>query len=103
MLARMEPSTIVAQLAGVRRRAAGSDAERRAAVAMAAQLRELGYRTRLETHWVRPHDALVHALHALLALAGGLVMVEAAIVGTAMVVVALVLTLALWWRRRAER
>ncbi|MBA3861935.1 MAG: hypothetical protein H0X56_08200, partial [Solirubrobacterales bacterium] len=23
-----------------------------------------GYRTRLETHWVRPHDALVHALHA---------------------------------------
>jgi hypothetical protein len=92
MPARVEPSAIVMRLAGIRRRAAGSDAERRAAVAMAAQLRELGYRPRLETHWVRPYDALVHALHALLALTGGLVMVEAAIVGTAMVVAALGLT-----------
>lgn len=90
----MEPSAIVTRLAAIARRAAGSDAERRAAVAMAGQLRELGYRPRLETHWVRPYDALVHALHALLALAGGLVMVEAAITGTTMVVAALVLTLA---------
>lgn len=94
MRARMDPSAIVTRLAAIRRRAAGSDAERRAAVAMAAQLRELGYRPRLETHWVRPYDALVHALNALLALAGGLVMVEAAIVGTAMVGAALILTLA---------
>ena len=94
MPARMEPSAIVTRLADIRRRAAGSDAERRAAVAMAAQLRELGYRPRLETVWVRPYDALVHALHAALALAGGLVMLDAAIVGTAMVVAALVLALA---------
>lgn len=91
---RMEPSAIVTALAAIRRRAAGSDAERRAALAMTAQLRELGYRPRLETIWVRPYDALVHALHAALASAGGLVMVEAATVGTAMVVAALALTLA---------
>ncbi|MDQ3770207.1 MAG: hypothetical protein M3370_12135, partial [Actinomycetota bacterium] len=94
MPARMEPSAIVRRLAAIRRRAAGSDAERRAAVAMAAQLRELGYRPRLETVWVRPYDALVHAVHAALALAGGLVMVAAPIVGTAMVVAALALALA---------
>ena len=90
----METGAIVTRLAGIRRRSAGSDAERRAAVAMTAQLRELGYRPRLETVWVRPYDALVHALHAGVALAGGLVMVEAASVGTAMVVAALALTLA---------
>lgn len=94
MPGRMEPSAIVTRLAGIHRRAAGSDAERRAAVAMAAQLRELGYRPRLETVWVRPYDALVHALHAAVALVGGLVMVEAPVVGTAMVVAALALALA---------
>ncbi|HEV2769147.1 MAG TPA: hypothetical protein VGV40_03060, partial [Solirubrobacteraceae bacterium] len=89
----MDPSAIAHRLAGIRRRAAGSDAERRAALAAADELRALGYRPRIETVWVRPYDGLVHALHCLAGVVASLVMIDSAVVGAALAGAALVLTL----------
>lgn len=78
----------VAELTAISGRGAGTDAERRAARALAARLRATGRQARLETIWVRPRWALTHAIHALLALAGSLVSVDAPEAGLALVAVA---------------
>lgn len=78
------------RLAEFERRGAGTDAERRAAVWLAGELRSGRREAHLETFWHRPNWALAHAWHTVLALAGSLVMVSHATVGGALVLVALV-------------
>ena len=57
-------------------RPACSDAERRAARLLAAELKALGRRPRTETHWIRPHWPAVWLVHALLGIAGSIVATE---------------------------
>lgn len=66
----MEAIEIVEGLAGVRDRGGGTDAERRAAAWLAAQVSR---DAQIETFWCRPNWALAHAVHAALAVAGSLV------------------------------
>ena len=54
-------------------RAPGTDAERRAAVHLAGRLEDIGRDAKTEAIMVRPRFALTHLIHALLAIAGGLV------------------------------
>jgi hypothetical protein len=68
-------------------RLAGTDAERRAANDLAAQLRERGRRVEVEPTYVHPQWALSMALHCLLALTGSLVAIELPVVGFAIVLV----------------
>jgi hypothetical protein len=69
-------------------RLAGTDAERRAANDLAAQLRERGRRADVEPTYVHPQWALSVALHCLLALAGSLAALELPVVGFATVLLA---------------
>lgn len=73
MARRMERAEIQRGLAGFAGRAPGSDAERRAAVWLMGRLRASGRGAHLQTAWVRPRWALVHAIHAGLAIVGTLV------------------------------
>jgi Peptidase family M28 len=72
------------------RRAAGSDAERRAANWLRDQLHTRGRNVEVEPFWYRPNSALAHAWHVGLGLAGSLVAVGSARVGGALILVALV-------------
>lgn len=85
---------IAAQLASFEGRAAGTDAERRAARWLADQLTQSGRPTQLDTFWCRPNWALAHAWHAALALAGSLVSVSAPRAGIVLLVIALLSTIA---------
>jgi hypothetical protein len=71
----------VRRLCSFEGRVAGTDAERRAANDLAAQLRGLGRRAEVESIYVHPQWPLVLALHCLLALAGSLVAIELPAVG----------------------
>lgn len=62
----MDPVAVSEELCAFRGRVAGSDAERRAARRLQEQLRSTGRDTESEPHWVMPHAALTHALHAAL-------------------------------------
>ena len=75
-----------------RGRCAGTDAERRAAVHLRDRLNDLGREAELQPIRVRPRFGLAHALHALLAVAGSLVAVGATAAGSALVLLAAVLT-----------
>ena len=77
----MEPREIVSGLTDATGRAPGTDAERRAARWLAAQLRTAGRETQLEPVWVRPQWPFVFALHAALGVAGSVVAVSAPAVG----------------------
>jgi Peptidase family M28 len=81
-------------LAGFTARGAGTDAERRAAIWLAGQVRSPRREVRLETFWCRPNWALAHAWHCLLAAVGSLVMVAHATLGGAITLVALLSVLA---------
>ncbi len=70
-------------------RGAGTDAERRAALWLASQLRATRPQTRIETFWCRPNWALAHAWHTALAIAGGLLAIPSPKVGGALIIVAL--------------
>jgi len=72
MARRMERVEIQRGLAEFVGRAPGSDAERRAAVWLMTRLRASGRGAHLQTVWVRPRWALVHAIHAALAITGTL-------------------------------
>jgi hypothetical protein len=72
---------VVDRLAAVAGRGACTDAERRAAVALAGELEAEGHEARTTTHWVRPHWAVAVALGALLGAAGSLVAVAAPVPG----------------------
>jgi hypothetical protein len=72
----MQAAETAARLTEFERRGAGTDAERRAAVWLAGELRSARRHTYLETFWHRPNWALAHAWHCLIAIAGSLVMVS---------------------------
>ena len=109
----MDAHEIVRELTAIPGRGPCTDAERRAARAVARRLRDLGRRPRTETFWVRPQWAAIWFVHALLGLAGSLVSVEQPEVGLGIAGVAALsglgeLTgrfrlLALLWPRRATQ
>ncbi|HEY5429275.1 MAG TPA: M28 family peptidase [Solirubrobacteraceae bacterium] len=82
-------------------RGGGTDAERRAALWLAREVRSPRRAVYLETFWHRPNWALAHAWHCLIAVVGGLVMVSHAAVGGAVVLVALISVLADWLTGRS--
>lgn len=69
-------------------RRAGSDAERRAAGRVQERLTEMGREVEVESIEIHPRWAVVHLLHAVLAVAGSLVSVGFPIIGFALVLVA---------------
>lgn len=73
------------QLTRFRRRGAGTDAERRAAVWLAGQLRGGRRRAALQTFWCRPNWALAQAWHTLAAIVGSLLAVHHGYLGGAVV------------------
>jgi hypothetical protein len=85
----VDPLHIAGGLARFPRRAPGTDAERRAGRWLAAVLAARGRDAELETHWVRPHWPLVHALHAGLGVAASLVATGAPAAGLAVAGLAL--------------
>ena len=89
----MDPIREIAALTAHRGRAAGTDAERRAAVHLRDRLRALGRPAETQTVHVRPRFGLTHTLHALLAIVGSVVAAADAAVGAAIVLVAVVSTL----------
>ena len=70
----------------------GSDAERRAAQHLAGRLEELGREVQLEGFSVWPQWATGYAINAGLAVVGGVLAVYSAALGTAIVLLALILT-----------
>src|SRR5439155_9654908 len=67
-----------------------TDAERGAALWLARELRDGGREAELDTVWVRPQWAAVHALHALLAVVGSVLSVGVPVAGLAVLAVTLV-------------
>lgn len=91
-MAAQEP---IARLVGFTGRGAGTDAERRAAGWLAAELTAGGRRqVQVETFWCRPNWALAHAWHVLLGLAGSLVSVASPHAGGIMILLALLCVIA---------
>lgn len=86
----MDRDEIVKALAALPGRAAGSDAERRAARWLQERLRAEGREVELETHWVRPRRALVGTLHAALGVIGSILAVPVPVAGVAVLGVALI-------------
>jgi hypothetical protein len=74
-------------------RAPGSDAERRAARHLAGRLRGLGREAELEPFRSCPAWQLAYAIHAALAIVGSALSVEFPVLGAALVLVAVLLTL----------
>jgi hypothetical protein len=77
------------QLSRFERRGAGTDAERRAARWLAAQLRGGRRRVSLQTFWCRPNWALAQAWHTLAAIVGSLLAVHHGFLGGAIILGAL--------------
>lgn len=92
----MSSAAEIAQaLAAVPDRGVGTDAERRAAVWLAGEVRRPGLRqARLETFWCRPNWALAQAWHTALGLAGSLVSVSHPWIGVGLLAAALIFTVA---------
>ena len=90
---RMEAKREAAALEAFGGRAAGSDAERRAAVHLRDRLRAMGREADTEAIEVRPRFGLAHTLHALVAIVGSVVAVASPLAGAAVVLAAGVLTL----------
>jgi Peptidase family M28 len=90
----MPPLDTTAALAGFQDRGPGTDAERRAARWLAAELVAKRHRVRIETFWCRPNWALAHCWHIALALAGSLISVSHATVGAVLLAIALISTIA---------
>ena len=77
----MDPKSIADELRAITGRAPCSDAERRAARAIARRARELGRRPRTQTVWVRPGNEWALALACMLGVAGSVVSVDHAVTG----------------------
>lgn len=88
----MPPLETIRTLAAFERRGPGTDAERRAARWLAAELISQRQRVRIETFWCRPNWALAHAWHAALALVGSLLSPSHPTVGAILLAIALVST-----------
>jgi hypothetical protein len=72
---------IIRELCSSGGRLAGTDAERRAANAVAERLRKLGRRVEIDPIHVHPQLGLIYALHCVLGLAASLVAIELPILG----------------------
>src|SRR5262245_13174780 len=79
---------VIRELCSFERRGPGTDAERRAANALAARLRGMGRRAEIEPFFAHPQYAVVHLVHALLGIAGSLVAIVQPAVGFALVLFA---------------
>lgn len=82
----------VEALAQFRGRCAGTDAERRAAGHLRNQLTDMGREADLQSIRVWPRFGVAHALHALLAVVGSVVAVSTPAPGSALVLLAALLT-----------
>src|SRR4051812_14856542 len=87
----MDPKQTAAELRAIEGRAPCTDAERRAARAIARRLREMGRRPRTQTVWVRPANDAVYAAISALGVAASVVSVDHAVTGLWMAVGALAL------------
>lgn len=76
---------LVRELCAIGPRRTGSDAERRAAAALAERLRRSGRAVEVEPTYVHPQWAAIHLLHCLLAIAGSLLAVVEPAIGFAVV------------------
>ena len=74
----------VRELCSFEGRLAGTDAERRAANALAAKLRRTAHRVDVEPTYVHPQWALIHALHTALGFAGSLLSIPLPAAGFAL-------------------
>jgi hypothetical protein len=74
----------IEELCSFERRLAGTDAERRAANAMAARLRKAGRRAEVEPVYVHPQMSLIWAAHTTLAFIASIISVELPIAGFAL-------------------
>jgi hypothetical protein len=81
-------SELIRELCSIDGRGPGTDAERRAANMLAGRLRGIGRRVEIEPTFVHPQYALVHAIHAALAVAGSVVATVEPAIGFALVLVA---------------
>jgi hypothetical protein len=90
----MRPLETTTALVAFDGRGPGTDTERRAARWFARELIATRHRVRIETFWCRPNWALAHAWHVALALAGSLISVGDPLIGTVLLAVALVSTVA---------
>jgi hypothetical protein len=91
----MRPADIVSRLVGFTGRAAGTDAERRAAIWLRRELSAQGRRdAQLEPFWSRPRWTLAHVWHAALGLAGSLVSVSSPRLGAELILIALLSVIA---------
>jgi hypothetical protein len=79
---------VIKELCSFERRLSGTDAERRAANAMAERLRGLGRKAEAEPIYVHPQYSLVHAAHCVLGFAGSLVAVSVPALGFGLVLLA---------------
>src|SRR5262245_19520451 len=79
---------VIRELCSFEGRGPGTDAERRAANALAARLRGMGRRAEIEPFFAHPQYAVVHLIHALLGIAGSLVATVQPAVGFALVLFA---------------
>jgi hypothetical protein len=77
----------IRRLCSFERRWAGTDAERRAANDLAAQLRERGRKVEVEPTNVHPEYGVNHAFHLTIAVAGSLIAIFSPAVGFALVLV----------------
>ena len=79
---------VIRELCSFQGRGPGTDAERRAANALAGRLRGMGRRTEIEPFFAHPQYALVHLIHALLGIAGSLLATVQPAIGFAIVLFA---------------
>lgn len=86
-----DPMDLVRRLSAIAGRAAGTDAERRAARLLAKELRARGREARIETIWVRPAWGAVQAAAMGLGVGGSVVSVSDAQLGLALLIGALVI------------
>lgn len=85
LLSPMEPIAETAALAAHTGGAAGTDAERRAAVHLRERLTSLGRDAALQPIGVRPRFGLTHAIHAVAAVVGSVVAAGSPVLGAALV------------------
>ena len=79
---------VIREVCAFEGRGPGTDAERRAAQALAGRLRAIGRRADIEPFFSHPQYALVHLIHALLGIAGSLLATVQPAVGFALVLFA---------------
>src|SRR6476469_3319371 len=87
----MDPKPIADELRAIEGRGPCTDAERRAARAIARRLRELGRRPHTQTVWVRPGNEWALAVASMLGIAGSVASVDHAKTGLWIAVGGLVL------------